>query len=51
MEFKKQNANHETGPLVAIDERMVADDASGIKAGHSDNIARAGIGMMLAGTG
>lgn len=30
VEFEEQNTNYKTGPLVAIDERVVADNASRI---------------------
>jgi len=50
VELKKQDTDHETGSLVAIDERVVVDDTGGVESGHLDDVARSGIGMMLAGT-
>ena len=50
LEFKEENANHKSRPLIAIDERMIADNASCIQSGHFDNIRSAGIGVVLART-
>jgi hypothetical protein len=49
VEFEEENADHKPRPLVAIDERMVPDDAGCLKSGHFDNIRSAGIGAVLAG--
>ena len=50
VEFEEESTNHKPRPLVAIDKRMVADDASRIQGGHFDDIRRFGMGVMLTGT-
>ncbi len=50
MEFEEEDADHKSGALVAIDKRMVADDASRVKRSHFDDIRFTGIGVVLAGT-
>ena len=34
LEFKEENANHKSRPLIAIDERMIADNASCVQSGE-----------------
>src|ERR1700675_2645136 len=34
VEFQEENANHKSRPLIAIDERMIADNASCIQRSH-----------------
>jgi len=51
VEFEEEDTNHKAGALVAIDKRMVADDASRVKRRHLDDIRRVRIGVVLAGTG
>ena len=50
VEFEEDDASHKARPLVAVGERMVADDASGVKGGHFDDVRHCGIGVVLAGT-
>ena len=47
VEFEEQDANHETGALVAIDERMVAHDACRIGCCQVEEVGRIGIGVKL----
>ncbi len=50
VQFEKQHSDHESGALIAIDERTVADDASRIKCGQFHNGGGIGIDVMLTGT-
>jgi hypothetical protein len=50
VKFEEQHTDNETSPLVAIDERMVADDTGCVKSGHCDDVGTVGVGMVLAGT-
>lgn len=49
VEFQEENADHKSRPLVAIDKRMVADDARSVQGGHFDHVRSLGICMVLAG--
>jgi hypothetical protein len=51
VEFEEQNPDYKTGPLVAIDEGMVAENAGCVKSGHCDDVGIVGGGVVLAGTG
>jgi hypothetical protein len=51
VEFEEQNADYETGALVAIDERMVADNTGSVKSGHGNDVGTVRVGMVLARTG
>ena len=51
VELKEKDARNKTSPLVAVDERMVADDARRIERRHLNHVRMLGIGMMLAGSG
>jgi hypothetical protein len=48
VKLKEENANHKRRPLVAIDKRMITDDAGCVQGSHFDNIRCVGIGMVLA---
>jgi hypothetical protein len=50
MKFHEENTDHKPSAFVAIDERMIADYASGVECGHRDDVRRSAIGMVLAGT-
>ncbi len=50
VEFEEQNTDYETGALVAIEERMVADNTGAVKSGHCDDVGTVGIRMVLSGT-
>jgi hypothetical protein len=51
VKFEEQNTDHETGPLVAIDEGMVADNTGCVQSGHCGDVGKVGVGVVLAGTG
>jgi hypothetical protein len=51
VKFEEQNPNHEPGSLVAIDEGMVADNPSGVKRRHFDDVGSSRISVVLAGPG
>lgn len=46
VEFQEEEANHKPRPLIAIDERMIADNAGSIPSSHFDNVRSLGIGMV-----
>jgi hypothetical protein len=48
VKFEEQNADYETGSLIAVNERMVADDTGCVKSGHADEVGSVGIGVVLA---
>jgi hypothetical protein len=51
VEFQEENADHETNTLIAIHERVIADDAGCVKSSHGNDVSTVGIGMVLAGSG
>ncbi len=50
VELKEEDACNKTSPLVAVHERMVADNARSIESCHRNHVRMLGIGMMLAGS-
>ena len=51
VKFEEQNADDKSGPLVAIYERMIADNTGCIQRGHCDDVGTVGVRMMLARAG
>jgi len=50
VKFEEQHTDNKTSSLVAVDERMVADNTGCVKGGHCDDVGNVGVGMVLAGT-
>jgi hypothetical protein len=49
IEFQEQDTDYKSRSLVAVDKRMVADKAGGIKGSHLDHVRGVGICVVLAG--
>jgi hypothetical protein len=49
MELEKQDTDHETSWLVAIDKGMVLDNSRRVEGGHFDDPGRTSVGVVLTG--
>jgi len=47
VDFQEQNSNDEAGALVAVEERMVAEDAGGIGSGERRRVRVVALGLEL----
>ena len=51
MQLEKENANHEPGPLVSVNKRMIADDAVRIDRGQAHDVPRLRVCVVLSWPG
>jgi len=51
VKFEEENTDHKTSSLVAIDKRMVTDNARCVEGGHFDDAWRISVSVVLAGPG